>query len=76
MGRQHVAIRRAQSWAVTQERVTVNISKGLYSSLKDKVETENGTGPAGWTFTLLPAKTQTMKQPGNILMIKCELALL
>lgn len=63
---ENVAVRRAQSWAVTQERVTVNISKRHHSSLKDKVETENSMGPAGWIFTLLPAETQTDTLRNNL----------
>ena len=51
--------RRAQSWGVTQERVTVNIFKKHYSSLKDKLVSEDSMGPAGWICTLLPAVTQT-----------------
>lgn len=65
--------RRAQSWAMAQGRVTVNVSERHYSLLKDKIVTEKSAGPAGWIWTILPAsrKTQTLNCPGNILNISC-----
>lgn len=44
-------IRRARTWVMTQERVTVNVSERHYSLLKDKIVTEYGSSRLDLYYT-------------------------